>query len=82
MLPQHKKKKVENSILQRLLLHLGVNIKTLNVWSTVNEEDDLLYFLLPTVLLNCKFLKMFLTFLYHTDVLPPLKIFAQQPLLL
>lgn len=38
-------------------------MKNLNAWPTGHEEDDLLYFLLSTVLLNCKFLKMFLTFL-------------------
>lgn len=62
--PLAEKGKLENSVSQRSLLHLRVNMKNLNAWPTVYEKDELLYFLLSTKM----FLKMFLTFLYHTDL--------------
>lgn len=54
------------------LLHLGVNMNNLNAWPTVYEEDDLLYFLLSTVSLNWKFLKMFFfnIFISHWCIQP------------
>lgn len=45
-----KRKTLENSILQRLLQHLGVNRKNLNEYPTVHEEDDFLYFLLSNAI--------------------------------
>lgn len=45
-----KRKTLENSISQRLLLHLGVNRKNCNEWPTVYEENDFLHFILSNAI--------------------------------